>query len=461
MPLGSVLARGPSNRVSAAIKTLDYSPTPSWFHLGQKQAWESEDYLILAIVAGWQSGKSCVGAPWLVREIQLRKDCDDFAAISPSYPLMTKKVLPELEKALKGLAKWRAGDKQFRSTKEGLKRLGRTKHFTIHLGHCQNPESLESATYGAVWWDEPGQCEEANYHVLRARLAVKAGRMLMTSRPYEFNWYKRLIWDQRYHPDTNPKSKIKVVNFRSQDNPEFKMDLEQVRKEMPEWLYAMRYEGIFTRPAGAIYDCFDPAIHYRRPWKMPLPEAEIVIGLDFGLVNMAAIWGVRWLDQEGNNCIHWVGTYHAGQRSTEEHVTAIMGQIKTSMKGLGISKWRIVRAVGGAASEDQWRIQFAGAGLAIEKPPYHLVEPAIQCVYRQLKKGHFTFEPGLGKLKTEFEEYAFETTDEGDVLDKIKEKAKYHRLDSLRYIGSAEFPLTPEEERASNVTRRSNAGTEK
>ena len=245
------------------------------------------------------------------------------------------------------------------------------------------------------------------------------------------------------------------MSFRSCDNPAFPLDFYEARKQdMPGWLFSMRYDGIFTRPAGAVYDCFDPVVHCKVPWKMVPGEAEVVIGLDFGLVHMAALWAVRWLNEKGEQCWHVIGTYLAGQRSPEEHVVAIMEQIRKSLSPLGV-KWRIVRAVGGSWSEDNWRAQFSGAGLDIERPPYRLVEPGIQCLYRELKGGRITIGPGLSKLRQEFEEYAFDVTDDGEVLDQIRDKARYHRLDAGRYIFSAEAPMTAEEERAANVQRRS------
>jgi len=459
MPLDSYLSRAKTNRTDSTIKRVDFGIMPRLFdaHRGQKEAWQlpRDCYSILAVCAGWQSGKSSIGTAWLLREIQETPKCEDYAAAAPNFPLMNKKLLPELKKGLKGIAKYRPGTRVFESTAEGLKRMGRTKPFTIHLLHCEDPDAFEAGTYGALWIDEPGQIADVYYRAAQARLAVKRGKMLLTSRPYRFNWYKRDIWDKRWDEITNPGSPIRVVNFRSCDNPEFPMEtyLER-KKELPAWLHAMLYDGVFTRPAGAIYDCFDPAKHYRTPWNQVPQEAEVLVGLDFGLVHMAAIWGVRWLDEKGRRCVHWIGTYLAGNQSTEDHVTSILGQIRTSLAGIRIQKFRIVRAAGGAGSEDNWRIQFAGAGLAVEKPPYHMVGPGIQCCYLQLKRGTFTFAPGLKKLRTELEEYAFETTDEGDVLDTILNKATYHRLDAFRYIGSAEFPLSADDERAANVTRR-------
>jgi len=455
MPLDSLLSYAPSSRASETIKREDYSVLPKLFesHTGQREAWEKDrsTYDVLAVCAGWQAGKSLCAAPWLLREIQLTPDGKDYGAVAPSYPLMNKKLLPELRAVFRGIAKYRPGDRVFVSTKEGLKRLGRTKPFVIHLLHCDDPDAMEAATFSAMIWDEPGQVPDVYWQAAQARVSVMGGKMLLTSRPYYWNWYKREVWDKR----NEPGGRIKVVNFRSCDNPAFPMETYLKRKaEMPPWLFSMRYDGVFTRPAGAVYDCFDPAVHYRVPFDVLPDEWEIVIGLDFGLVNMAAVWGVKWLDEKGRSCLHLLGSYLAGNRSPEDHVTHLLGQIKHKLKALKVKKWRIARAVGGSWSEDQWRVQFSSAGLTIERPPYRLVEPGVQCVYRELKLKKLTIDPHLTKLKTDFEEYAFETTDEGDVLDKIKDKATYHRLDCVRYLVSSEYSLTDSEEREANVQRR-------
>ena len=456
MGLESLDSRLPSHRAEKGIQRIDYSLMPALFqaHAGQAKAWNvpRDFYSILAIVAGWQAGKTVLAGPWLRREIQETPDGKDYGAVAPSYPLMQKKLLPELKEAFRGLAKYRPADRVFVSTKEGLLKLGRKKPFTIHLMHCDDPDAFEAATFSALIWDEPGQVPDVYFRAAQARVAVMGGKMLLTSRPYYWNWYKNEIWDKREVPDSG----IVVVNYRSCDNPAFPMETYLRRKaEMPPWLFSMRYDGVFTRPAGSVYDCFEASVHQRIPWKMPPQNVEVVIGLDFGLVHMAAVWGLRWLNERGEQCLHLIGSYLAGNRSPEEHVTFITGQVKSSLKELGC-EYRIVRAVGGSFSEDQWRMQFAGAGLEVERPPYNLVEPGIQCVYRELKSKRLTLAQNLSKLRREFDEYAFETTDEGDVIDKIKDKATYHRLDCVRYLVSAECPLSSDEEREANVKRRTN-----
>ena len=68
------------------------------FHPGPLKAWNSTKRIIL-VTAGWQSGKSVIGSPWLAREIE-RCGPGDYLVASPSYPLMMKKVLPEFLRLL-------------------------------------------------------------------------------------------------------------------------------------------------------------------------------------------------------------------------------------------------------------------------------------------------------------------------------------------------------------------------
>src|SRR5579862_531526 len=65
-------------------------------HAGQRRVMASEKRIILAL-AGWQSGKTEIGPPWLHREIA-RRGPGDYLVASPTFPLMTKKVLPSFRR---------------------------------------------------------------------------------------------------------------------------------------------------------------------------------------------------------------------------------------------------------------------------------------------------------------------------------------------------------------------------
>src|SRR5262245_3474206 len=68
-------------------------------HRGQRRALFSPKRFVL-VLAGWQSGKTVIGPPWLLKEIAA---CGpgDYLVASPTYPLMTKKVLPEFLRLFK------------------------------------------------------------------------------------------------------------------------------------------------------------------------------------------------------------------------------------------------------------------------------------------------------------------------------------------------------------------------
>lgn len=420
MPLAMAISRVlPPPR---PVKRIDCETVPEWFHKhpGQLKAAASTADLI-AVIAGWQSGKTVIGAWWLRREIS-RTTATDYAAISPTYPLLIKKVLPELKAIFKGLAVYKSAERCFIFTEEGARAIGRTGPITIWLGYAALPDSLESATYGAVWFDEPGQAPEAAHHVLRARVAVQKGRLLYTSRPYTFNWYKHLIWDKR------DGKAIDCINFKSTDNPAFPEEAyNQAKLEMPAWKHAMVYDGLFTKPAGAVFDCFDSAIHIKS--LKGTEKAPVWTGHDFGTANMAAVM-VRELP---DGRLYVFGSYKAGGRTINEHAVRIF------KKAGGPKLWK--GGVGGSWSEDEQRLEFSVEGLDIIRPPYRNVEPRIMCVYREFKLGRLIIDPSLKELIKEIESYEYELDQNDEPTDVILKKSTYHRLDALCYIVSYLKPM--------------------
>jgi hypothetical protein len=283
----------------------------------------------------------------MLREIS-RSRARDFAIVGPTFRLLDKKVVPEMMRALKGIGRLVRGRQVIEIDARGAKLLGRSEPMRIWLGCAERPDSLESATYGALWFDEPGQAPEASHHVASSRVAVEKGRLLYTSRPYHFNWYKRLVWDRRGDPG------IEVVSFRSIDNPGFPAErYEAAKAVMPGWIHAMRYDGQFTRPGGAVFDCFDPSRHcHALP---PDPALERVAGLDFGTANMAAVVLVRLSEDR----LHVVATYHKGGRTESQHTASI----------LSLAGARLARAAGGSWGKTNGAIAFPTQAWMWTAPP--------------------------------------------------------------------------------------------
>lgn len=402
-------------------------------HPGQWRAWNSTARHVL-VMAGTQSGKTSFGPLWLYREIQ-RRGPGDYLVVAPSFPLLELKLRPEFMRLFDRQLK--LGDytgsptKKFVFSEGGSRRTFGERHnpdtpTQIFFGHAQDPDSLESATAKAAWLDEAGQrkFKKASHDALMRRLAIHRGRVLYTTTPYYIGWLKRELHDKA------DGKHIDLINFRSVDNPMFsREEYEERRAVMPPWKFEMFYDGVFTRPAGLIYDVFDSEAHMLP--RFPIPDTwERVWGLDFGAVNTCAI-KLAQNPETG----HWIvyQEYLQGGRTAKEHVAALSA-------GEPMDK---VRAVGGAGSEQNWRDEFTAAGLRVLKPEVSEVEVGIDRAYALLKADELYFfddlEGLVGGEETDGEllTYSRVLDEAGEPTDEIEDKSRYHRLDGLRYAATA------------------------
>lgn len=401
-------------------------------HRGQRRALESTKRFVL-VLAGWQSGKTVTGPPWLLQEIKARGP-GDYLIASPTYPLMMKKVLPEFLGLFKRAFKLGEFVGQPRncftfSDAGALRMFGHTPATPtqIFFGHAGDPDSLESATYKGAWLDEAGQngFRLESWEAIQGRLSISQGRVLITTRPYNLGWLKQQLYDpweaaKRDHPD------IEVVHFRSIDNPAFpRAEYERARASMPGWRFRMKYDALFERPAGLIYDSFDPTKHTRTPFALPVAWRRFV-GVDFGPVNTAALFLAEEQGLNGQPTGRYFAyrEHHPGaKKAPEEHVRAILA-------GEPMQPY----CVGGSSSEDEWRDKFASAGLPVHEPPVKDVEVGIDTVYAACVRGELVVFDNLVKLLDQLASYSRELDDAGEPTEKIEGKASYHLLDCLRYV---------------------------
>ncbi|HXG94130.1 MAG TPA: terminase [Blastocatellia bacterium] len=397
------------------------------FHAGQWRAWES-DRRFIGVIAGLQSGKTVFGPPWLWREIKLRGP-GDYLVGTPTYPLLDKKALPEFirlfEKRLQ-LGHYIGGAAhKFVFSREGeLRTFGRASDqpTIVYFGHAQDADSLESATYKAAWLDEAGQRKfrRDSWIAIQGRLSINQGRALITTTPYDLGWLKVDIYDKWKAGDPD----YDVIGFRSIDNPVFPPEeYDRMRAELPDYKFRLRYDGEFTRPEGLIYSSFideyEPAGHKRRPFPIPLSWPRYV-GLDFGGVNTAAIF---LAEDPNTKRLYAYREYLAGDRTAAEHSAALR-------KG----EPDILIAVGGSASEQQWRKEFKAAGLPVRHPDIKEVEVGIDRVYGAFKRDEICIFDNLSGLLAELGSYCREVDEQGNITEKIEDKERFHRLDALRYI---------------------------
>jgi hypothetical protein len=283
-----------------------------------------------------------------------------------------------------------------------------------------------------IWCDEAGQdaFKIGSWEALRRRASIHQARFLFTTTIYNLGWIKSELYDP-WVAGTKPD--IDVIQFDSTENPAFPLEeYEERRATMPGWKFDMMYRGIFTRPAGLIYDCFDTRRHVLPSQTFPA-DWERVIGLDFGENNTAATVAV--LDPKDDRVIV-MREYHPGaaerRRTNEQHI----GQITQGMARDGFGKLLRVRAWGGAHGEKGWRDAFTLAGLPVMEPTPNDVEVQINRVYSALLKDQLFVTKDCPETIAQFGNYQRAVDDQGDTLPEIKEKAKYHLLDTVRYLVS-------------------------
>lgn len=396
-------------------------------HQGQRKLWDSEARFNAAI-AGSQAGKTILGPPWLHREIQLC-GTGDYLVVSPSYKLLARKALPAFRRYFEDLLRlgeYHAGAAEFRFSEDGARRTFEETDngephppTTVFFGHAQDPESLESATAKAAWLDEAGQkaFKLESWEAVLRRLSLAQGRILITTTPYNLGWLKQKIWDKWKAGDPD----IEVVNFPSTANPLFpKEEAARAKRDLPYWKYAMFYLGLFTRPAGLIYDSFDEEQHVIPRFAVP-NHWQRYLGLDFGRVNTAALF---YAEEPGTNRLYLYREYKAGGETAAGHGRALLE-----------GEPMIPVCVGGSKSEEEWRREFRMyGGLPVQEPPIKEVEVGIDRVYGAHARNEiFVFDDIEGYLEEKMT-YARVLNENGQPTEKIEDKETFHRMDAERYI---------------------------
>ncbi len=388
-------------------------------HPGQARALDSEARFVV-VLAGTQGGKTTLGPWWLLNEI-VKRGPGDYLVVTPTYPLLNLKALPEFLNVFQTILKLgshRKADKVFQFDALGeIKTFGQEQETITRVlfGYATDPESLESATAKAAWLDEAGQnkFKLASFEAIMRRLSLAQGRVLITTTPYNLGWIKQNFWDKR-----NGRSDIDVIRFDSTQNPSFPIEeMERARRDLPRWKFDMFYRAIFTRPAGMIYDIFDETIHKVRPFAIP-EHWPRYLGLDFGGVNTAGVFVAHDIK---NDLYYAYREYLTGGKTAGQHAKDLMKhETKNPI------------AYGGARSEVQWRREFQVGGLAVRQPSVWDVEVGLDRGYALLLNLRI-FDTCAGLLD-EFGTYSRELDDMGEPTEKIADKNTFHLLDAYRYI---------------------------
>jgi hypothetical protein len=411
--------------------------------------WDSECRFVGGF-AGSQSGKTSFGPHWLDREIhwadekltQLEREEDgvgDFLAVSSSYKLFSRKMLPEMIEVFCNILKigkyWAllgcielsedlVPGGRFWAKTQADKMYGR-----ILLGSAEAGSGLESGTYKAIWLDEMGQEEYTTqtWDSIGARVTTTEGRILGTTSLYVLNWLKFEWYDrwEKGHPDYD------VIQFDSTDNPKFSEKEFLAKKEtMAPWKFSMRYRGRYDQPAGLVYDNFDMG----RDVMDAIPEGVKVlwyVGHDFGLKNPAQL--AIGYDPKNDDLYvakEWKPTNKPVYKQAEA-LKAWAGITTDKPEGDRI----IMRRSGGSHQEEDSRDNWTQYGWRVDEPVINDVAEQISRVYGQIALGRLKVLRSCTGFLDEILRYSHVVAEDGiTVLDDIKDKSRFHYMDAMRYV---------------------------
>lgn len=394
------------------------------FHEGQLRAWRSNRRFIL-VVAGTQSGKTSFGPFWFEREMQ-RGGPGDYLIVTPDFPLLEAKLLPEFRRLfeeVKMYGKYLASPRRrFFLSADGEHKLWgerQPQKTTVVFGYASDPQSLESMTAKAAWLDEPGQAKFklGSWYAILRRLSLAQGRVLLTTTPYNLGW----VYQKLYLPWQQGDKNIQVVNFESRMNPRFPIaEWERAQRDLPKWLFDQMYKGLFTAPAGLIYDSFDRTKHVIPPFEIP-DHWRRYWGIDFGGINTVAVF---YAAEPQTGRLFLYRSYHAGKRTAQTHVASML-----------LGEKRMPDAVwGGSKSEDNWRIEFRNAGLPVQEPDQPDVEIGIQRVYGAHARDEILVFDNQEAYLDQKQTYSRPVGPNGEVLPGIEDQHSFHYLDAERYV---------------------------
>lgn len=429
-----------------------------WMHEGQKKAFESKNRFVL-VLSGAQSGKTALGPWWLAREMR-DKGPGNYILVAPTFTLLQKQAIPTLNRALAHHLKLGTTvGNEFRVSEEGHARLWPDKPFEptrIIFGYAENPDSLESLTAKAAWLDECGQrsFKQASWEAIQSRLAIHQGRVLFTSTPYEHNWLKSDVYEpaernRKADREGLPRNPADVgfdsISYESRMNPAFpQAEWERQKLVLPKWRFDMRYRGMFTRPAGAIYDVFDPSFHKLPAGYIPDTGWRLYCGVDFGAPNFRAVFIAEEPATKKRVCFaeyapkesRKAADHIAGMHAVLRDVWKVMASAWARDTGRNVSEWTRLPdlCVGGAKSEGQWRTEFSALGWPIREPDQPEVEVGIARVYACFAEDRLFITEDCPALLQDVQDYTRELDDNGEpISDTIVDKDTYHSADAFRY----------------------------
>jgi hypothetical protein len=210
----------------------------------------------------------------------------------------------------------------------------------------------------------------------------------------------------------------------------------------------MFYRGLFTRPAGMIYEGYEDGYAEFSPI-----EGIAGPGVYVGGGNLVKAFSIplTWMRDvgvdfgESANCARlWVA-----EDPSTHYGFVYRDQLGGGLHGPEYAKdcleygEPIRRAVGGAKSEEERRRQWYRAGLPVQEPRISKVEAGIDHANGLFKGRRWFVMDTCTRLRSELGTYSRELDASGEPTEKIADKQTFHMLDAVRYACSVWPQVAP------------------
>lgn len=225
-----------------------------------------------------------MGALWLRRQMTKWTKGDTFIVAAPNYKTFNQSTLPTFLRIFQGKGEYKKADQEFHL------HSGPTGYFRTST----EPDSVEGIqNCRAIWGDEAGKFKYLFYVNLEGRAARTDAPIFLSTTPYARNF----LYSDMIRPyDQGLRSDLAYYNWRSIDNPTFsKEEYERQRKLLDPIRFAMKYEGLFMKRVGLVFDLDDGYIISPEP----LPSDTVYYaGVDWGFSDPMAIV-IRGMTHDG------------------------------------------------------------------------------------------------------------------------------------------------------------------
>jgi PBSX family phage terminase large subunit len=267
-----------------------------------------------AAIAGVQSGKTFLGSIWAGKKItEFPKGNGIIGA--PTYKILQQSTLDKFFQNFPMLRKYYKESKGEIELPTGGK---------VFCRSFDQPLGAEGITADWVWLDEAGQMPRLAWTIIRSRVAMTGGQILITTTPYSLNW----LYQEFYLPWLNHEDpRLSVFTWASTDNPNFPQEhFDAEKKRLSPEEFARRYEGRFAKMEGLVYDLPKEQIIAPRP----INVKEVILGFDFGFHNAAAGVVIK-IDNDSNYYI--TNEYYASGKVQDEIESDLKAlQMETSFR---------------------------------------------------------------------------------------------------------------------------------